>query len=98
MKSFNLIVISSLGAFLATTPASWAAPLDDGNCEQDAAGLKADETSFGTCMNKIILEQGFRLNEVANLVGGVEDVKSLYLGRARNDTDDELQAKIHFAQ
>ena len=93
MRSFKWIVMASLAAFLAATPATLAAPQTD-DCEEDAVGFKPVDTSIGTCMDKIIEEQGFLLEEAAELVAEVQEVKSLYLGRARRDTDDDLQTRI----
>ncbi|MDH3593424.1 MAG: hypothetical protein OEM93_01100 [Rhodospirillales bacterium] len=93
MKSFSCIVMASLAACLAATSMTWAAPPSD-DCEEDAVGLKPADTSLGTCMDKIVEEQGLLLEEAAKLVTGVEEVKSLYLGRARSDTDDDLQTRI----
>ncbi len=93
MKSFSWIVMASLAACLAATSMTWAAP-PDGHCEEGVAATGAANTSLGTCMDKIIEEQGRLLDEVADLVTGVEEVKSLYLGRARGDTDDDVETRI----
>jgi hypothetical protein len=96
MRSFQWTlwtVAASLAAFLATTPVSSAAPKTE-DCEQGAVAIAPVDTSLGACMDKIILEQGLLLAEAAELVTAAEEVKSLYLGRAKKETDDDLQTRI----
>jgi hypothetical protein len=91
MRSFQRTVAASLAILLTTTTAAWADPKTD-DCEE--GGAAPADTLLGECMDKIVLEQGVLLKEAAELVTMVEEVKSLYLGRARNETDDDLQTRI----